>query len=86
MSEELVIIYFLMLLVDFLLGIAEAKATNQEITSNKAKNGIIKKLTLFLIPFVFVGVLKGAEMQETALVCVRGIMAILIASEGYSIL
>jgi phage-related holin len=63
LNEETVIIFFCLLLIDFISGIAEAKVNNEDITSDKAKKGIIKKLTLFILPFIVISLMKGAGIE-----------------------
>jgi toxin secretion/phage lysis holin len=86
LNEETVIIFFCLLLIDFISGVAEAKVNGESITSEKAKKGVIKKLTLFILPFIVIAVMKGAELEGVATFCTHLVMGVLIASEGYSIL
>jgi len=51
-NEELFTIFTSLVVIDFITGIAAARAIGESITSNKAKYGIISKFSLLIIPIV----------------------------------
>ncbi|MDR0608131.1 MAG: phage holin family protein [Candidatus Peribacteria bacterium] len=86
LNAETVTIFACMIIVDFLLGIAESKINNIPIESEKMRNGVIRKIAMFVLPFIVVAVVKGAGLEEAGGFMTHAIMGILIASEGYSVI
>lgn len=73
-----------LMLIDYLFGIAAAWKTGEEISSKRMKAGIIAKVMVFSIPLIFslMSYISGAEYEYIIAVTV----IILALAEGYSIL
>ena len=86
MSQEAVLIFGTLMMIDFVTGVAAAYTLDRDsVTSNTAMRGIIKKVSIFLIPFVVAMVGRGAGYQEmTGMVTM--VTSLLITTEGYSII
>lgn len=86
LSWEAVLIMSIVLAIDFIMGILEVwlKRKN-ELSSTKAWQGLFKKMTRWMLPFIVVIVLRGAWLDNiwylSTVVC-----WIIILSEWYSIL
>ena len=83
-SQEPFTLFALLLVIDYITGLAKAKTLGHSITSNKMKYGLISKLSLIIVPLV---VAMGAKAlgADSHYVLTSG-MYILILSEVYSII
>lgn len=86
LSWEAVTIMSIVLAIDFIMGILEVwLKRREELSSTKAWQGLFKKMTRWMLPFIVIIVLKGAGLEDigylSSVVC-----GIIILSEGYSIL
>ena len=83
-SQEPFTLFALLLIIDYITGLAKAKTLGHSITSNKMKYGLISKLSLIIVPLV---VAMGAKAlgADSHYVLTSG-MYILILSEVYSII
>lgn len=83
-SQEPFTLFALLLVIDYITGLAKAKNLGHSITSNKMKYGLISKLSLIIVPLV---VAMGAKAlgADSHYVLTSG-MYILILSEVYSII
>ncbi|MDD2651670.1 MAG: phage holin family protein [Sulfurimonas sp.] len=84
LNVESFFLFAMLLLIDYITGVAKAFRLNQCITSNRMKYGILSKLSLLLIPLVLAIGAKavGADFKTVLLVGVN----ILVLSEVYSII
>jgi len=84
LSGEAFFLFSVLLIIDYVTGIAKAHRLNQPITSNRMKYGILSKLSLLLIPIVLAIGAKavGADFKTVLLVGIN----ILVLSEVYSII
>lgn len=84
LNAESFFLFSMLLLIDYITGVAKASRLNQRITSNRMKYGILSKLSLILIPLVLAIGAKavGADFKTVLLVGVN----ILVISEVYSII
>lgn len=84
MDKEVITLFSVLLVIDYLTGLQKAKILGHSITSNKMKYGLISKLLLLLIPIVLAigGKAVGADFHYVVLAS----MNILIISEVYSII
>ncbi len=83
-SEEPFVLFAILLIIDYLTGLAKAKTLGHSITSNKMKYGLISKLSLILIPIV-VAMGTKATGTDSHYIMLSG-MWILVFSEIYSII
>uniref|UniRef100_UPI004047D9CE phage holin family protein n=1 Tax=Aliarcobacter sp. TaxID=2321116 RepID=UPI004047D9CE len=83
-SEEPFTLFAILLIIDYLTGLAKAKILCVSITSNKMKYGIISKLSLLLIP-ITIAIGAKAIGADSHYILLSG-MYILIFSEVYSII
>lgn len=83
-SEEPFTLFAILLIMDYITGIAKAKALGQSITSNKMKYGLISKLSLIIVPLA-IAIGAKALGEDSHYILVAG-MNILILSEVYSII
>lgn len=83
-AEEPFLIFGVLLVIDYLTGIAKARALGQSITSNKMKYGFASKGSLLLLPIVIALGIKAVG-GDSHYVLLAG-MNILIISEVYSII
>jgi hypothetical protein len=74
----------IIIVFDFLLGIAEARKNNIPITSKRMKEGIFGKIFILILPFIVALVIKGIGREELSQHFVSFIISTLIISEGYS--
>lgn len=83
-SQEPFTLFALLLVIDYITGLAKAKTLGHSITSNKMNYGLISKLSLIIVPLV---VAMGAKAlgADSHYVLTSG-MYILILSEVYSII
>lgn len=74
----------LLLLIDYVTGIAKARMMGHCITSNRMKYGIISKMSLMIVPIILAIGAKavGADFATVLLVGIN----ILVLSEVYSII
>ena len=82
-SGEAFLLSAILLLIDYLTGLAKARALKHSITSNHMKYGIISKFSLLLIPLVL-AIAAKAVSADFSYVLIVGIN-ILVLSEVYSI-
>ena len=84
-SWESLTIFAIILVLDFILGVADAYLLNREqVKSSIATRWVFKKVSKLLLPIIVVIVLKWAGFTNTAPI-INSIMWILIFAEGYSI-
>lgn len=83
-AQEPFTLFSILLILDYITGIAKAKTLGHSITSNKMKYGLISKLSLLLIPVVIAIGVKAVG-GDSHYVLLSG-MYILIFSEVYSII
>lgn len=83
-SQEPFTLFAILLVIDYLTGLAKARTLGHSITSNKMKYGLISKFSLIVVPLV---VAMGAKAlgADSHYVLTSG-MYILILSEVYSII
>ena len=74
-----------MLVLDFIFGIASAKNRGEEIKSSIRQKGLVKKITRWTLPFIVAGGLARTGMQGINLL-VDAIIGMIIFSELYSII
>lgn len=84
LDGEAFFLFSVLLIIDYMTGVAKAYRLNQHITSNRMKYGILSKLSLLLIPIVLAIGAKavGADFKTVLLVGIN----ILVISEVYSII
>lgn len=86
LSWEAVTIMSIVLAIDFIMGILEVWLKRRdELSSTKAWQGLFKKMTRWLLPFIVVIVLKGAGLEDVSYLS-SVVCGIIILSEGYSII
>lgn len=83
-SQEPFTLFSILLIIDYLTGLAKAKTLQVSITSNKMKYGLISKLSLLIIPIIL-AIGAKATGADYHYVLLSG-MYILILSEVYSII
>ena len=83
-NVEALSLFALLLVIDYITGIAKAKRLKENITSNKMKYGIVSKLLLLIIPLVLAICSKAMSIDISSLMFVA--INMLVLSEGYSIL
>jgi phage-related holin len=83
-SQEPFTLFAILLILDYITGLAKAKTLGHSITSNKMKYGLISKFSLLLIPIV-VAIGAKAVGGDSHYILMSG-MYILIFSEVYSII
>ena len=83
-SQEPFTLFSILLMIDYITGLAKAKTLGHSITSNKMKYGLISKLSLLLVPVVIAIGVKAVG-GDSHFVLLSG-MYILIFSEVYSII
>lgn len=85
-SGEAVIIMSVLLLLDFVMWIAEVWLKDREnLSSTKARQGLFKKMTRWCLPFIIVIVIRWAWIENVDYLS-TAVCWIIIASEWYSIL
>lgn len=84
MDKEVIALFSVLLVIDYLTGLHKARILGHSITSNKMKYGLISKILLLLIPITLAigGKAVGADFHYVVLAS----MNILIISEVYSII
>jgi toxin secretion/phage lysis holin len=86
LSKVAVLIFGALMMIDFVTGVAAAYIIDEEVvTSDKALQGIIRKVSVFLLPFVVALVGKGAGYSQMQGM-ITAIVSLLITTEGYSII
>jgi hypothetical protein len=85
-SQEVCVILWILIVFDFLLGIAEARKNKIPITSEKMKEWTIGKIMLFLLPLLFALAIKWMGWEDVSEHFMSLIIWTLIASECYSAL
>lgn len=83
-EQEPFTLFAVLLMIDYITGLAKARILGHSITSNKMKYGIISKLSLIFIPIV-VAIGTKAAGGDSHNILVAG-MFILIFSEIYSVI
>lgn len=85
-SGQTVLILGIVLGLDFIFGIASAYVCKRDsVTSDKAWQGIMKKLTRFFLPFIIIAALKGMGVERAGDL-VNIVFITMIATETYSII
>ena len=86
LSWEAVTIMSIVLAIDFIMGVLEVwLKRREELSSTKAWQGLFKKMTRRLLPFIVVIVLRGAWLEDVSYLS-SVVCGIIILSEWYSIL
>ena len=83
-SQEPFTLFALLLVIDYITGLAKAKTLGHSITSNKMKYGLISKLSLIIVPIV-IAIGAKATGGDSHYILLSG-MWILVLSEVYSII
>jgi len=83
-DTEVFAIFSALIVMDFLTGIGKARQLGQSISSNKAKYGVVSKISLLTLPIVMAAGAKAVG-QDASVIFVWG-MNLLIVSEVYSII
>jgi toxin secretion/phage lysis holin len=84
LDKEAIGIFACLILIDYVTGIAKARALKQSITSNKMKYGIISKISLIVLPITLALAAKISN-EDTSIFFNLGIN-LLIVSETYSVI
>ena len=84
LNVEVFSIFTALVVTDFVTGVAKAHTIGESITSNKAKYGIISKLSLIVLPVVMAAASKAIG-QDAGTLFIWG-MNLLIISEVYSVI
>ena len=85
-SEMVILIYAILLLLDFLFGVLDAYMLNRKtVTSDTALKGLIRKMIRLSLPFLVVLIFRGAGLEDTKLIT-DSILSILVLTEWYSII
>ncbi|MBE0498582.1 MAG: phage holin family protein [Campylobacterales bacterium] len=84
LNAEGFLLFALLILIDYITGVAKAKVLGHSITSNKMKYGIISKLSLLFIPLVLAIGAKAVSADFATILFVG--INILVISEVYSII
>jgi len=84
LDREVFAIFSALLVTDYILGIGKAISLKESVTSNKAKYGILSKMSLLVIPIVLAASAKAVG-QDASNFFFWG-MNLLIFSEAYSII
>jgi hypothetical protein len=84
LSHEAMIIYAILIWVDFATWVMASFYVNEDVTSKRSVKWLVKKLSLLMIPFVMALFFKWTGYD--AQVILTTTLAILIASEAYSVL
>lgn len=84
LNGEAFFLFSMLLIIDYMTGVAKAYRLGHCITSNKMKYGVLSKLSLLLIPVVLAIGAKavGADFKTVLMVGIN----ILVLSEIYSII
>lgn len=86
LSWEVTAIFAALLALDFIFWISDAYLEDkQQVTSEKMRRGLVKKMSKLMLPLIVVLVLKGVGFESLEMV-VTTIFSILIITEGYSII
>jgi len=83
-DSPIFISFSILLLIDYFTGLLKAYALGESITSNKMKYGIVSKLIIIILPFIFKIAAKGAGSDVENLM--DTMLLILMLSEVYSII
>lgn len=84
MSQETLIILTSMLLLDWIFWVVDAYI-QWNLQSRLMVNGLIKKLTRWMLPFIVIAVMRGAWFEKVDLVATV-MLSILIVAEWYSVI
>ncbi len=84
LNAEGFLLFALLILIDYITGVAKAKVLGHSITSNRMKYGIISKLSLLFIPLVLAIGAKAVSADFATILFVG--INILVISEVYSII
>lgn len=84
LDKEAILLFSILLVIDYITGVAKACRLKHSITSNRMKYGLISKFSLILVPIVLAIGAKavGADFKTVLMVGIN----ILIISEVYSII
>lgn len=86
LSWEVTAIFAALLALDFIFWVSDAYIENkQQVTSEKMRKGLAKKLSKLMLPLIVVLVLKWIGFENLEMV-ITTIFSILIITEGYSII
>ena len=85
-SCEALSILSILLILDFVMGIADAYIKDRsQVTSAKMWKWLIKKVTRRMLPFIVVWIFRGAWIEDMSTI-VSMIISMLIVTEWYSII
>ena len=85
LSWEVTAIFAALLVLDFIFWISDAYIEDkQQVTSEKMRRGLAKKVSKMMLPLIVVLVLKWIGFENLEMV-ITTIFSILIITEGYSI-
>lgn len=84
MTQETLMILTVMLLLDWIFWVVNAYIQGT-LQSKLMVNGLVKKLTRWLLPFIVIAVLRWAGFDRVGLVSTT-ILSILIVAEWYSVI
>lgn len=83
--QDQLCILSVLLVLDFVMGVAkQLRVDKSKLTSHEAGIGALKKIAVVVALFAIALVIKGVGLDGTAYL--KGVLGILIASEGYSII
>lgn len=86
MSWEALAILSTLLILDFVMGIADVYIKDKsQVTSAKMRKWLIKKMTRWMLPFIVVGIFRWAGLDDMTTI-VSMIFSMLIVTEWYSII
>ena len=85
-SCEALSILSILLILDFVMGIADAYIKDKsQVTSAKMWKWLVKKITRRMLPFIVVWIFRGAWIEDMSTI-VSMIISMLIVTEWYSII
>jgi toxin secretion/phage lysis holin len=84
LNKEAIYIFASLIIIDYITGIAKARALEETITSNKMKYGIVSKISLLAIPISLA--LASKVAHEDMAIIFNWAINLLIISEAYSII
>lgn len=84
MSQETILILTAMLVLDWIFWVINAYMQGT-LQSKLMVNGLVKKLTRWLLPFIVITIVKGAGFDKSDFIS-TAILSILIVAEWYSVI
>lgn len=85
-SSETLIVLSVVLALDYIFGVLDAYITDkQSVTSTKMWQGLVKKITRWMLPLLVVAILRWVWVWDLEYISTV-IFSILIITEGYSII